>query len=128
LTPSTLAATRRRNVVIASQEWFTSDVDFGVLGPIEVHDGHRELQLGGPKQRALLAVLLLNRNSVVSRDQLIDALWGDRPPASAAHTPPPPTTWALFAVVTAESYFSIPFLAVADLQNGLSKRKWDDAG
>jgi hypothetical protein len=41
---------------------------------------------------------------------------------------PSPTTWALFAVVTAESYFSIPFLAVADLQNGLSKRKWDDAG
>jgi peptide/nickel transport system substrate-binding protein len=61
-------------------------VDFGVLGPIEARDGEQELSLGGPKQRVLLAVLLLDRNSVVSRDRLIDALWGDRPPATAAHT------------------------------------------
>ena len=76
----------RTNVVIASQECFTSDVDFSVLGPIEAHDEGRELSLGGPKQRALLAVLLLERNTVVSRDRLIDALWAERPPASAAHT------------------------------------------
>ncbi len=83
---STVTAAPRRNVVIASQECFTSDVEFSVLGPIEARDGEREVSLGGPKQRALLAVLLLDRNAVVSRDRLIDALWGERPPASAAHT------------------------------------------
>jgi predicted ATPase/DNA-binding SARP family transcriptional activator len=40
--------------------------------------------LGGPKQRALLAELLLHRGEVVSRDHLVDAVWGDRPPASAS--------------------------------------------
>lgn len=55
-------------------------VEFRILGPLEVQaNGHR-LQLGGRKQRALLAVLLLNANEVVSRDRLIDALWGERPP------------------------------------------------
>ena len=61
-------------------------VEFRILGPLEVQaDGHR-LQLGGRKQRALLAVLLLNANEVVSRDRLIDALWGERPPQTASHT------------------------------------------
>jgi DNA-binding SARP family transcriptional activator len=61
-------------------------VEFRVLGPLEVQaDGHR-IQLGGRKQRALLAVLLLNANEVVSRDRLIDALWGERPPPTASHT------------------------------------------
>ncbi len=49
-------------------------------------DGDRPVALGGPKQRALLAVLLLRRGEVVSRDRLIDELWGERPPASAAKT------------------------------------------
>ena len=40
--------------------------------------------LGAPKQRALLATLLLRRNEVVSRDRLVAALWGEAPPASAA--------------------------------------------
>jgi DNA-binding SARP family transcriptional activator len=61
-------------------------VQFGVLGPVQVrHDG-RELPLGGPKQRALLAIFLLHANEVVSRDRLLDGLWGERPPPSAAHT------------------------------------------
>ena len=49
-------------------------------------DDDRPLLLGGPKQRALLAVLLLPRGEVVSTDRLIDELWGERPPASAAKT------------------------------------------
>jgi YVTN family beta-propeller protein len=61
-------------------------VEFGVLGPIEVRESGRELPLGGPKQRALLAFLLLRANEAVSRDRLIEALWGERPPATAAHT------------------------------------------
>jgi peptide/nickel transport system substrate-binding protein len=61
-------------------------VEFSVLGPVTArHDG-RELPLGGPKQRGLLAILLLHANEVVSRDRLIDGLWGERPPPTAGHT------------------------------------------
>lgn len=61
-------------------------MEFRILGDIEVSDDGREIALGGPKQRALLAILLLRTNETVSRDRLIDELWGERPPASAAHT------------------------------------------
>jgi DNA-binding SARP family transcriptional activator len=61
-------------------------LDFRILGPFEVLDGDRPVALGGPKQRALLVVLLLRRGEVVSRERLIDELWGERPPASAAKT------------------------------------------
>jgi DNA-binding SARP family transcriptional activator/tetratricopeptide (TPR) repeat protein len=56
---------------------------FGVLGPVEVWDGPRRLALGGPQQRELLAVLLLNANRVVSVDRLVEHLWGTEPPATA---------------------------------------------
>ena len=59
-------------------------LEFRVLGPLEVWDDERALQLGGPKQRALLALLLLDAGRVVSTDRLIDVLWGERPPATAA--------------------------------------------
>ena len=49
----------------------------------EVRLDGSELPLGGPKQRAVLAVLLLARNEVVSRDRLVEALWGDRAPPTA---------------------------------------------
>src|SRR5713101_1228683 len=58
-------------------------MEFAVLGPVEVRVDGRALPLGGPKQRALLALLLLSANEVVSRDRLVDALWGERVPASA---------------------------------------------
>ncbi len=61
-------------------------MEFRILGPIEAREDAREVGLGGPKQRALLAILLLSANEVVSRDRLIDELWGERPPPSAAHT------------------------------------------
>jgi YVTN family beta-propeller protein len=61
-------------------------VEFAVLGPVAVARDGRDLPLGGRKQRALLAILLLHANEVVSRDRLIDGLWGERPPATAAHT------------------------------------------
>jgi DNA-binding SARP family transcriptional activator len=56
---------------------------FAILGPAEVWLDGRSVVLGGPKQRALLAILLLHRNQAVARDQLIDALCGSRPPPSA---------------------------------------------
>jgi DNA-binding SARP family transcriptional activator/ABC-type oligopeptide transport system substrate-binding subunit len=62
-------------------------VEFRVLGPLQVlsADG-RELPLGGTKQRATLAMLLLRPNEVVTSDQLIDGLWGDSPPPTAGST------------------------------------------
>jgi predicted ATPase/DNA-binding SARP family transcriptional activator len=57
-----------------------------MLGPVEVLAGDRLVELGGPKQRALLAVLALRANEVVSREQLVDALWGSRPPRSAVQS------------------------------------------
>jgi DNA-binding SARP family transcriptional activator len=59
-------------------------LDFRILGPVEVWDDEAQLQLGGPKQRAVLALLLLDAGRVVSTDRLIDALWGEQPPATAA--------------------------------------------
>jgi DNA-binding SARP family transcriptional activator len=58
-------------------------MEFRILGPLEAISGERSLDLGGAKQRALLAVLLLNPNQVVSRDRLIDALWEESPPDTA---------------------------------------------
>src|SRR5262245_15571386 len=58
-------------------------MEFLLLGPLEVRDGDRVAELGGAKQRALLALLLLDAGRVVSADRLIDELWGDDVPASA---------------------------------------------
>jgi YVTN family beta-propeller protein len=58
-------------------------MEFGVLGPLEVRAAGRRISISGPRQTALLAVLLLHANEVVSRDRLIDALWDGRPPESA---------------------------------------------
>jgi YVTN family beta-propeller protein len=59
-------------------------MDFRILGPLEVLDEERPLDVGGGKQRSVLALLLLHANEVVSSDRLIDELWPDEPPASAA--------------------------------------------
>jgi predicted ATPase/DNA-binding SARP family transcriptional activator len=59
-------------------------MDFCILGPLEVLDRGRPLGLGGRKQRALLALLLLHVGQAVSTDRLVDELWGERPPATAA--------------------------------------------
>ena len=57
---------------------------FRILGPLEVVNGDRAVALGRGKQRALLGLLLVHANEVVSRDRLIDELWGDNPPETAA--------------------------------------------
>ena len=63
----------------------TSDLhDFRLLGPLEVTSDGTPLELGGPKQRALLALLLLDAGRAVSTDRLIGALWGEQPPRTAA--------------------------------------------
>jgi YVTN family beta-propeller protein len=58
-------------------------VDYRILGPLEVRDGDRTVELGGDKPRTLLAVLLLHAGEVISADRLIDDLWGGRPPPGA---------------------------------------------
>lgn len=61
-----------------------SALTFGVLGPLAVWDGGANVALGGTKQRILLASLLLSGPRPVPAERLADALWGDRPPRSAA--------------------------------------------
>ncbi len=58
-------------------------MEFGILGPLAVWEDGRELQLGGAKPRAVLAVLILHANEVVPRARLVDDLWGERPPSTA---------------------------------------------
>jgi len=59
-------------------------MDFRILGPLEVCTEAGLLPLGGAKQRALLAILILHANEVVSAERLLDDLWGERQPASGA--------------------------------------------
>jgi WD40 repeat protein/DNA-binding SARP family transcriptional activator/tRNA A-37 threonylcarbamoyl transferase component Bud32 len=56
---------------------------FQVLGPLEAWEGGGRLALGGPKQRLVLAHLLLRANQVVPADRLIDQVWGEEPPDAA---------------------------------------------
>ena len=59
-------------------------MDYRILGPLEANESDgRPIDLGGGRQRALLAVLLLHRNEVVSTDRLIEWLWSGSPPATA---------------------------------------------
>jgi len=58
-------------------------IEFGVLGPLVATREGEPLRVGGGKQRALLAILLLNTNEVISSDRLIDELWGEAPPKTA---------------------------------------------
>src|SRR4051794_6408187 len=77
---------RRRSRPCARASWASScaHVDFGILGPLQALEEGHEVALGGGKQRALLAVLLLHANETLSADRVIDELWGERPPATAA--------------------------------------------
>jgi predicted ATPase/DNA-binding SARP family transcriptional activator len=57
--------------------------EFRLLGPLEVVSDGAVLPVGGPRQRALLAFLLLHANEAVKRESLIDGVWGEEPPARA---------------------------------------------
>jgi DNA-binding SARP family transcriptional activator len=56
---------------------------FRILGPVEVEDERGPLPLGGQKQRALLALLLLRAGQAVAVDRIVDELWGEHPPRTA---------------------------------------------
>jgi DNA-binding SARP family transcriptional activator/tetratricopeptide (TPR) repeat protein len=55
----------------------------GVLGPVAAWYGDRELPVGQPRQQAVLGILAMRANRVISRGELVDAVWGQDPPASA---------------------------------------------
>jgi YVTN family beta-propeller protein len=55
-----------------------------ILGLLQVREDGRELSIGPGRQRALLALLVLHNGETMSSDRLVDALWGERPPATAA--------------------------------------------
>src|SRR5262245_13828933 len=59
-------------------------LEFRILGPLEVWDGERALELGAPRQRALLALLAIHVGEVVPSERLITYLWGESPPPTAA--------------------------------------------
>jgi DNA-binding SARP family transcriptional activator len=60
--------------------------EFRLLGPLETVVDGNPVSLAAAKPRALLALLLLNRNRVVSTERLIDELWADEPPSRATKT------------------------------------------
>src|SRR6266849_2871272 len=96
--PQTVARTRIERMVVLLSEADGATMSRGakrslrsgegmecrILGSLEVAVDGRPLPLGGPGQRALLALLLLHANEVVSSDRLLDELWVDGPPASGA--------------------------------------------
>ena len=61
-------------------------LDFRLLGALEVSAKGAVADLGPPKQRALLAILLLHAGEIVPIDRLIDLLWGENAPRTAAHS------------------------------------------
>ena len=80
------AQMRSLGVVRPARRANRGPMQFRVLGPIEVEAGSGPIPLGGPKQRAVLAYLLLRPNQVVPSGALIDELWGDEPPETARNT------------------------------------------
>jgi WD40 repeat protein/serine/threonine protein kinase len=61
-------------------------VEFRILGPLEVADGDRPCPLGGPRQRTVLAHLILRASQAMDSDRLIEEVWGDEPPPAARST------------------------------------------
>jgi DNA-binding SARP family transcriptional activator/tetratricopeptide (TPR) repeat protein len=78
-------ASNRDRALVRSDQDRTRTVNFQILGPLLVTDyDDREIALGGAKPAALLAILILHANEVVSRDRLIEELWDEHPPPTAA--------------------------------------------
>jgi WD40 repeat protein/DNA-binding SARP family transcriptional activator/class 3 adenylate cyclase len=65
---------------------FGARMQFRILGSLEVDSGGEPIPLGGPKQRAVLAHLIMRANELVPAETLIDELWGDEPPENARNT------------------------------------------
>src|SRR5438105_4091275 len=73
----------RNGRVTVVERGMVQEVEFRVLGPFEVRVEGRPLDLKRPKQRSLLALLLLHAGEVVSTDRLVEDLWAGKPPKAA---------------------------------------------
>jgi DNA-binding SARP family transcriptional activator len=62
-----------------------AEMEFGILGPLEVRDGEARVRVPGAKERALLADLVVHAGRVVSADRLVEDLWGEEPPGNPAN-------------------------------------------
>ena len=58
-------------------------MDYRILGPLEAFDGERTISLGGARQRAVLALLVLHGNETLTSDVIVDELWGEEAPPTA---------------------------------------------
>ncbi len=67
----------------SSRDAVARTVRFGVLGPLEIQGPHGAIGVSPGKQRAVLALLVLNADEVISRDRLVGELWGEAPPPNA---------------------------------------------
>jgi YVTN family beta-propeller protein len=61
-------------------------IDYRILGPLEVSADGRVIEIGGPRLRALLFILLLRANESIPRDVLVHELWGEQAPPGAPHS------------------------------------------
>ncbi|MEV5878589.1 AfsR/SARP family transcriptional regulator [Streptomyces sp. NPDC052101] len=70
-----------------SDGYDVAQTEFRLLGPVEIRDGASRVVIvpPGPKQRSLLSALVLHAGRPLSVDQLVEELWGERPPANAAN-------------------------------------------
>jgi DNA-binding SARP family transcriptional activator/basic membrane lipoprotein Med (substrate-binding protein (PBP1-ABC) superfamily) len=83
----------RKTLGIRALAWLARDetsksesLRFRILGPLEAEVEEGAIELGGRKQRAVLAALLLRAHEVVPDERLVDEIWGENPPASATHS------------------------------------------
>ncbi|UJW35573.1 tetratricopeptide repeat protein [Saccharothrix sp. AJ9571] len=79
---SSRAETTRRLLAVLAAEDPGAVLRIRVLGPLSVHHAGEPVELGAEKQRRLLALLAIQPNRLVRREEIVDALWGDDPPAS----------------------------------------------
>jgi len=61
-------------------------LDFRILGPLEVLDDDQTIELGGARQRAVLAILVLHRGETVLTERIVEKIWGEQPPPTAVKT------------------------------------------
>jgi DNA-binding SARP family transcriptional activator len=81
-----IAQAQPRRVPNRGGRRYGAPVRFQLLGPLEVSADAGPMTIGGPKQRLVLAHLLLQMNRIVPAEQLIDAVWGEEPPDAARGT------------------------------------------
>ncbi|MDI5978263.1 tetratricopeptide repeat protein [Amycolatopsis magusensis] len=79
---SSRAETTRRLLAVLAAEDPGAALRIRVLGPLSVHHAGEPVELGAEKQRRLLALLAIQPNRLVRREEIVDALWGDDPPSS----------------------------------------------